>query len=263
MRRERSVVEESAEMTAPPHRVYGVIADYRNGHPRIIPSPPFDGLVVESGGVGAGTRIRFGMRVLGRLRTSHAVVAEPEPGRMLTETIEAEDMVTSFIVDPSGTGSRATIRTDFPHAGGIVGRLQAWLIGRTLRPIYRRELALLDQVSREATRVGLVVLLLGAAGCSVGGGSGTWRVNARPAQDIPEAFVPADRSLLVTPGDTIAGDGCRSPLEDPRDQTQLSMIRSAEGFADYEVPSGRYGTREGEVLRLDCNTGRVAGIVPR
>lgn len=88
-------------------------------------------------------------------------------------------------------------------------------------------------------------------------------VTARPAENVPERFVPADRSLLISPGDTIAGDGCRSPMADPRDGTQLTMVRSQQGYADYEVPAGRYGVGDGEVLRLVCNTGLVAGIVRR
>jgi hypothetical protein len=103
-----------------------------------------------------------------------------------------------------------------------------------------------------------------AAACSVGSsGSFPSLVTARPAQDVPERFVPADRSLLLTPGDTIAGDGCRSPMADPRDGATLIMQRAQAGYADYEVPGGRYGVGDGELLRLICNTGLVAGIVRR
>jgi len=42
--------------------------------------------VVEEGGIGAGTVIRFQMRILGRLRTFHAAITEPEPGGVLVET---------------------------------------------------------------------------------------------------------------------------------------------------------------------------------
>jgi hypothetical protein len=41
------------------------------------------------------------------------------------------------------------------------------------------------------------------------------------------------------------------------------MVRAASGIGDYEVPEGRYGVGPGEVLRLDCSTGRVLGIVGR
>lgn len=103
------------------------------------------------------------------------------------------------------------------------------------------------------------------ASCSFGGGSGSFPtlVSARPAENVPERFVPMDRSLLIADGDTVAGDGCRSPMADPRDDAQLTMYRSNEGYADYEVPAGRYGVGEGELLRLICNSGRVAGIVRR
>lgn len=43
---------------APPDRVYALIADYRSGHPRILPKAYFKELVVEQGGVGAGTVVR-------------------------------------------------------------------------------------------------------------------------------------------------------------------------------------------------------------
>jgi hypothetical protein len=48
---------------------------------------------------------------------------------------------------------------------------------------------------------------------------------------------------------------------DPRDHTRLTLIRSAGGVGDYEAPPGRYGVQEGELLRLECATGRVIGIV--
>lgn len=42
------------------------------------------------------------------------------------------------------------------------------------------------------------------------------------------------------------------------------MVRSGEGgIGDYQVPQGRYGVGAREVLRLDCNTGRVLGIARR
>lgn len=109
------------------------------------------------------------------------------------------------------------------------------------------------------------LLAIAVAACSFGAGSGSFPtlVTARPAENIPERFAPMDRSLVVAGADTIAGDGCRSPMVDPRDEAQLTMYRSHEGYADYEVPAGRYGVGEGELLRLICNTGQVAGIVRR
>src|SRR5690606_26579640 len=75
------VVRESAEIAAPPNVVYGIIADYREGHPSILPPRWFTHLHVERGGVGAGTVIRFGMKSDGRVREMRAEGVGPEPGR--------------------------------------------------------------------------------------------------------------------------------------------------------------------------------------
>lgn len=111
----------------------------------------------------------------------------------------------------------------------------------------------------------LVLLLVATAGCASLGTSGSFPddATARPAVDVPARFEPEDPALRLTPGDTIAGDGCRSPMVDPRDGTRIRFIRALVTRADYEVPGGRYGTGAGDVLRLDCNTGRVIGIVRR
>jgi hypothetical protein len=65
------------------------------------------------------------------------------------------------------------------------------------------------------------------------------------------------------PEDTIAGSGCQSPMVDPRDGTEIGMLHSDHGQADYAVPGRLYGVGIGELLRLECNTGKVLGIVRR
>lgn len=59
------------------------------------------------------------------------------------------------------------------------------------------------------------------------------------------------------------GRACNNPMLDPRDQTRLTLVRSAGGQGDYEVPQGRYGVGSGELLRLECGSGRVIGVVKR
>lgn len=95
------------------------------------------------------------------------------------------------------------------------------------------------------------------AGCATGGPS-TFpsTATARPAVGAPPHFT-------ATGGDTGAGAPCRTPLYDPGDSTAIVLIRSAQGAGDYEVPAGRYGVGERELLRLECGTGRVVGIVRR
>ena len=82
---ERHIISASAVIPARRERVYSLISNYRDGHPRILPKQ-FSNLIVEQGGTGAGTVIRFQMSVFGMKRTFRAVITEPEPGRVLVET---------------------------------------------------------------------------------------------------------------------------------------------------------------------------------
>ncbi len=119
----------SAERTiaAPSETVYRCIADYRQHHPRILP-PAFSEVRVEEGGVGAGTVVSFRITTAGRSRAYRMRVAEPEPGRVLTETDTASSLVTTFMVTPEGTGSRVRIETAWQGAGGF-----GWSDGAPLR----------------------------------------------------------------------------------------------------------------------------------
>jgi hypothetical protein len=144
-------VSAAALISARPEQAYAVIADYHDGHPRILPRPPFVSLQVEEGGIGAGTVIRAQMRVLGRVQTFRAAIAEPEPGRVLTETDLDTGMVTTFTVDPrrDGRNAHVTITTDMEIRDGILGTLQGWFTTRFLRPAYEEELVLLAGVAAE------------------------------------------------------------------------------------------------------------------
>jgi hypothetical protein len=102
------------------------------------------------------------------------------------------------------------------------------------------------------------------AACALGqGGSFPADSAARTAQDIPARFEPVPPMARVTPGDTISGSGCTSPLRDPRDGTELRLERAISPRGDYVAPTGRYGMEPDELLRVDCNTGGVIGIVRR
>jgi hypothetical protein len=138
----------SALIDAAPEDVYALIADYHDGHTRIIPRPPFVSLEVEEGGRGSGTVIRVGIRMLGKVVHYRAIVSEPEPGRVLVETND-NGYETSFTVEPRADGrqSHVTIATKMPPRGGVGGALERWLMPRLLRPMYIRELALLDAVA--------------------------------------------------------------------------------------------------------------------
>ena len=109
----------------------------------------------------------------------------------------------------------------------------------------------------------LVSLLAGAAliSLTMAGGCAPTSQAIKPAMDAPTHFLvraPDGRSVEATPG-----EGCRNPMIDPRDGAYLILIRSASGHGDYQVPVARYGGRKGELLRIECGTGLVVGIVKR
>ncbi len=134
-------VSATALIPAPAEKVYGIVADYRNGHPHILPKPWFLSLEVVEGGVGAGTVVDFSMRLMGRVQHFRATVTEPQPGRVLVETNDT-GAVTSFTVEPQPNQQcRVTIVTETTVRDGIAGKIEGWLTNRLLHPIYVAELA--------------------------------------------------------------------------------------------------------------------------
>ncbi|HUF50700.1 MAG TPA: hypothetical protein VMN60_07705 [Longimicrobiales bacterium] len=79
----------------------------------------------------------------------------------------------------------------------------------------------------------------------------------RAADDVPPAFTTEDGVAPV--------QSCSNTLIDPRDQTRLRLMRSADTGGmyrgDYDVPSGKYGVGSQELLRINCATGEPLGIV--
>ena len=142
------VVFAEGAVDAPADTVYRYIADMREHHPRFLP-PAISGFRVESGGVGAGTVTRFTMTAGGRTREYRMQVAEPEPGRVLTESDTASTAVTSFTVTPRNGASLVRISTSWEGAGGIGGLFERMFAPRVLRGIYTDELKRLDAYARE------------------------------------------------------------------------------------------------------------------
>lgn len=134
-------ISASAVIPATPQRVYDIIADYRNDHPNIVPPKYFRNLVVEEGGTGAGTKIRFEMILFGKVQQAQSTITEPEPGRVLAESTTDGLAVTRFIVEPldGGKAANVTISTEMKSMGLIENAIIRFLFKR----IYREELALL------------------------------------------------------------------------------------------------------------------------
>lgn len=76
----------------------------------------------------------------------------------------------------------------------------------------------------------------------------------RQAENLPDKFEPNQ-------GVTLNGNSCKSPMIDRRDGTELLMVSSMGGIGDYRVHSNKYGLNKGELLRIDCKTGKPIGIV--
>jgi hypothetical protein len=141
-------VSATARINAPPERIYRLIADYRDGHPRILP-PQLRNLIVEQGGIGAGTVFTCEMRAFGTTRKFRAAVTEPHPGRVLVETLDDGKTITTFTVEPADQGHAAdvTISTHTIPRSGILGIVERALSSRFLKPVYENELKLLARAT--------------------------------------------------------------------------------------------------------------------
>jgi hypothetical protein len=144
----RNVVFAEGTVGAPPDTVYRYLADMRDHHPRFLP-PAFSDFQVESGGIGAGTVTRFKLTAGGRTREYRMKVAEPEPGRVLTESDLDSSAVTTFTVSAQGSVSLVRISTAWDGAGGIGGLFERMFAPRVLRAIYADEIKRLDAYARE------------------------------------------------------------------------------------------------------------------
>jgi hypothetical protein len=138
---------------APAAAVYALLADYRDGHPSVLP-PAFSDMTVLHGGTGAGTVIRFALRLAGRRQVVEARVEEPEPGRVLSEIYPEKSAVTRFSFDPGGTQSRVRIETSWEPSRGLAGVIESLLTPRMFRKLYIQELDHIERwaIDRDAKR---------------------------------------------------------------------------------------------------------------
>lgn len=135
-------ISASALIPAPADQTYAVLADYRKGHPAILPQKNLYDLQVEAGGYGAGTIIRFRSKILGSERSFHQVVSEPEPGRVIVEKDIEGTVSTTFTVTPVGTGEQAlvNITTRLELEPGLQGVVTRLLLPSAMKRIYEKEL---------------------------------------------------------------------------------------------------------------------------
>jgi hypothetical protein len=127
--------------------VYALLADYKVGHPSILPKPYFQRLVVNKGGIGAGTIFTAEMKVMGSKQSLTMEVTEPAPGKHLRETNHQDGMVTDFLLEPQGDGKHCllTIKTTGKFSKGIKGLIERLFSPGFMRKLYKMELDLIAQ----------------------------------------------------------------------------------------------------------------------
>lgn len=142
----------SRSVAAPAARVYGILADYHNGHPHILPAN-FRNLQVEQGGRGAGTVIRFDVRAFGKTQSFRHSIEEPEPGRVLVERDVDGPGMTTFTVDRGATAEETvvTIATGLKSRSGMLGAIERAMSKAFLKRLYREELNKLDAFAQQST----------------------------------------------------------------------------------------------------------------
>jgi len=140
-------VSAERRIAVPPEQVYCYIADYHH-HPNFLPAA-FSHVQVEEGGVGEGTVVSFRVRAGGRERAYRMRIAEPEPGRVLTESDQSSSLVTTFTVTPDGGESRVRIETRWQGASGIGGFMERTFAPRVMRRMYQDELDRLERYARD------------------------------------------------------------------------------------------------------------------
>jgi hypothetical protein len=105
-------------------------------------------LEVERGGTGAGTIIRYQLRLFGVTREVRAEITEAAPGQVLVETDLASGARTTFTVTAEGDGERCRVKIDTEwDAKGLRGWIERMTAPRLLQRIYVEELAKLAAVA--------------------------------------------------------------------------------------------------------------------
>lgn len=128
-------------ISAPAHEVYAYIADHRQHHPHFLPDA-FSDYRVEEGGVGAGTVVAYSLKVGGKKYPARAHIAEPEPGRVISETVDS-GYLTTFTVLPLGAACHVRIETR-AQLSGIRGLIERLFVPGVLRRLFTDELERLD-----------------------------------------------------------------------------------------------------------------------
>ncbi len=142
--------EATRAIAAPPETIYAMLRDYREQHPKVLPRDYFVHLDVLEGGIGAGTRFKTAVKVMGNTREYDMDVTEPQP-LTLVETDRPTGLKTTFRVAPDPVGARVTISTDWNASGGFMGWLEGLTAPSIMKKIYEEELSLIEKAATQPT----------------------------------------------------------------------------------------------------------------
>jgi uncharacterized protein YndB with AHSA1/START domain len=143
-------VQASAErvVAAPPERVYALLADYREGRPKVLPDA-YEGYRVEEGGTGEGTVVAYTLNAAKRQRPYRIAVTEPQPGRELHEEDTTSSWAQTVTVTPEGSGSsRVRIACSWQGANGVGGFFERTFAPKGVGRLYEE---ILDRLEQEVT----------------------------------------------------------------------------------------------------------------
>lgn len=110
---------QSVQIAASPEAVVTALADYNQTRPAILPEQYRDYRVL-SGGQGAGTQVHWILQATSK-RSREVKATISVAGQTITETDTNSTMVTTYVVQPAGSGSTVTTTTSWQGAGGIGG----------------------------------------------------------------------------------------------------------------------------------------------
>ncbi|GGY38104.1 SRPBCC family protein [Streptomyces xanthochromogenes] len=128
-------------VTADPETVFDMLADYKDGRPKLLPEH-FSEYEVREGGDGEGTLVHWKLQATSkRVRDCLLEVTEPTDGQ-LVEKDRNSSMVTTWTVTPAGEGrSKVVVSTVWNGAGGVGGFFERTFAPKGLGRIYDAILA--------------------------------------------------------------------------------------------------------------------------
>jgi uncharacterized protein YndB with AHSA1/START domain len=132
-------VQTGRDIAAPQDHVFACVADFKQHRPKWLP-PNYSDLVVEEGGVGAGTKVRYRLKVGPRERTYHMQIGEPAPGSVLVENDTQSSMAITWTVTPRGAGSHVQVQGQWQGAAGVGGFFERMFAPRGLRRLFDDDL---------------------------------------------------------------------------------------------------------------------------